>query len=148
MNRFLILIFSALVLASCSKNTMSKIPSISGLKLYPADSFIIGVDTAIMKFDFADGDADIANDPKSMVYVKDSRYDTGFQAYEFPSITSTIEDPNKGLIGTVYLLPIQPTPRDSVHYHKGDTLTYEVYITDRAGNQSNHLISAPFYLRP
>lgn len=122
---------------------MSKIPFISLLKVYPGDSLRVNVDTVFMSFRFSDGDADIANDNASKVFVKDNRTDS-FMSYSFPSIDDAVLDPKKGITGTCFVLPVpQPEPRqDTFHVNNGDTFRYEVYITDRAGNASNHITTS------
>ena len=136
---------------SCEKNMVSKIPHISLTALVP-DSMRVGYDTAYIVFKFTDGDADLGNDTSSSVYIKDLRFDTaGFRRYNFPVIDATIEDPKKGLSGTGYvLLPdslTKPRP-DTLHLLHGDTIAYEMYITDRARNQSNHIFTPSIIIRP
>jgi hypothetical protein len=128
--------------ASCEKNTMSKVPHISLVQFVPKDSMRVNIDSAWIVFSFTDGDADIANDTVSGVWVRDSRYES-FLRYNFPEVDGAIEDPKKGLSGTVYYFDL-PIPR----YPEGDTLFYELYVTDRAGNASNHIQTNSFLLRP
>lgn len=119
----------------------------------PQDTFFTNKDTAYIQFKFVDGDADIGVDnTKSAVYLKDLRFDTAvFTKNDFPEIDESIQDPLKGLQGTIYLLPYmeqQPVCRqDSVHKY-GDTIVYELYITDRAGNESNHIVTKPLFIKP
>ena len=151
MKRYLLLLLMVSLLASCEKNKVSKIPHISLMSFTPNDSMVVNIDTALVIFKFTDGNADIGNDTVSAIWIKDSRYDSaGFQKYSFPNIDATIEDPKKGLTGTVYFFPDpQPVPRgDSIHLATGDTLHYEFYITDRARNESNHLITHHLIIRP
>jgi hypothetical protein len=91
-------------------------------------------DSVTITFGFTDGDGDLGaldGDTLPNTFIKDSR--TGFiYTYQFPSITP---DGNvKDISGTVeIILPgITCVPNVNV-----DQLTYEVYITDRAGNKSN-----------
>ncbi|NDC42646.1 MAG: hypothetical protein EBZ77_14045 [Chitinophagia bacterium] len=147
---FLASLACLLWLASCDKNSVSKIPHIKLVNLYPLDSMRVNVDTPYIEFQFTDGDADIATDPASAVYLKDSRYpDTGFRKFPFPVIDQSILDPKKGISGTCYVIPLPiPTPRtDPNHLKNGDTLTYELYMTDNAGNESNHEVTHPLILR-
>lgn len=146
---FILVLFSA-----CEKNTVSKIPHIAliGQGLFPLDSMYVG-DTAAIQFSLVDGDGDIGysdpNDPGvSQVYINDKRFDTGYARNPFPGIDVTIEDPKKGLQGICLVLQF-PLPRlDSLHTATGDTLTYELYIKDRAGNESNHLVTHALIIRP
>ena len=146
MKRHGIALFLGLALfASCAKNTVSKIPYISLVGFAPADSLHANVDTAIIEFRFTDGDGDIGVDSAtSAIFLKDKRFDSvGFVKYPFPfDIDPSIEDPKKGITGVAFFMPDpQPVPRDSIHGVIGDTLYYELYITDRAGHASNHLIT-------
>jgi hypothetical protein len=144
------LLFIALLLGSCSSNNVSKIPHISLIAFVP-DSMVVNIDTTFIEFSLTDGDGDIGNSPTSQIWLKDSRFDSaGFVATPFPAIDQSIEDPKKGLQGTCLFYPLpQPVPRlDSNHFNNGDTLTYEFYITDRANNSSNHIITHPLIIRP
>lgn len=147
------IVVSGLVLfASCEKNSGSKIPQIA-LKYAGPDSVRANLDTAFIQFSFTDGDADLAGDTaKSAVFVKDKRYDSlGFVKYIFPDIDASIEDPKKGISGTAVVLLLQPpvTPRtDSLHMVLGDTTSFELYITDRAGNESNHITTGQIRIKP
>lgn len=138
--------------ASCSKNTMSKIPHIS-LKYAGPDSMRANIDTAFIVFNFTDGDADLGVDTsKSAVFVKDMRFDSaGFIKYDFPAIDPNILDPKKGITGTGYVIllapPLVPRP-DTLHTVYGDTTSFEMYITDGAGNESNHINTNQIIVRP
>jgi len=113
------------------------------------------VDTAFIEFSLVDGDGDIGySNPQtgdtSQIYFRDSRFDSaGFVPNQFPAIDVTIEDPKKGLQGTCLFYPLpQPSPRtDSLHTATGDTLFYELYIVDRAGHQSNHIVTHSIIVR-
>ena len=145
------LVFLSVAFTACEKNTVSKIPSISLMAFMPVDSMIVNIDTCYIEFSLTDGDGDIGNSPTSQIYIKDSRFDSlGFVNFSFPTIDGSIETPKYGLQGTCIFFPVpQPTPRlDSIHLVTGDTLTYELYITDRAGHQSNHIITRPLIVRP
>lgn len=150
----IVFLLGSILLASCQKNTMSKIPHIA-LTYAGPDSIRANYDTAFIMFNFTDGDADLGNDTaKSCVFVKDKRYDTTgatFTKYNFPDIDPNIEDPKKGITGNGVILLLSPplVPRsDSFHMVKGDTTSYEMYITDRAGNESNHITTRQIIVRP
>ena len=148
--RSALIVSGCLLLAACEKNNMSKIPQISLVEAGP-DSVKVNLDTAYIVFNYADGDADLGNSSTSAVFVKDLRYDTGYVQYEFPYIVPSQEDPKKGLTGTGAVLLLQPplTPRsDSMHMVHGDTTHFEMYITDRAGNASNHITTQDIIIRP
>ena len=144
------LLFLAIAFVACDKNTVSKIPHISLIAFAPRDSMIANIDTCKIEFSLVDGDGDIGNDTVSVIHLKDSRYESaGFVKTPFPAIDPSIEDPKKGLQGTCLFSPVPPpVPRDSIHAVTGDTLSYELYITDRAGHESNHIITHSFIVRP
>jgi hypothetical protein len=122
---------------------VSKIPFIQLTSFLPFDSAKVNIDLVAVNFTITDGDADIANDTTSMIWLKDSRFDTaGFIPTPFPPIDVAVENPKKGLIGTCTFYPVPPpTPRlDSFHRAVNrDTFYYQLYITDRAGHKSNVL---------
>jgi len=140
--------------SSCdTKNSVSKIPQIALIGFEPvSDSMKVNIDTAAVLFSIVDGDADIGNDSViSVIYWMDSRYQSaGFNKTPFPAIDASIEDPKKGLKGTCFFQPFPyPEPRgDSLHTATGDTLSYEFYIKDRAGHESNHITTPTFIIRP
>ena len=149
---YFILFLSLAVFTACQKNTVSKIPHISLIGVSAGDSIVGTQDTVVIGFNFTDGDGDIGVDTTSQIYVNDIRYNATpvLMKYNFPSIDGSIEDPKKGLTGNCYFFinPL-PAPRlDSTHAVKGDTVTYEFYITDRAGNASNHITTHPIIIRP
>jgi hypothetical protein len=146
----ILLLCIGVAFSSCEKNMVSKIPYINLLAFEP-DSMRVNIDTTYFEFDITDGDADIGNDTVSVIHLRDSRFDTaGFVKTPFPPIDGSIQDPKKGMEGYCVFFPFpQPVPRgDSIHTHFGDTLTYELYITDRAGNESNHITTHPLIIRP
>ncbi len=147
----------AVAVFSCQKSSdVSKIPQI-GLIYFGstqgADSIIQNIDTGLLQFSIVDGDADLGNSATGTqkdIYIKDSRYDTGYVGYFFPTIDQSIEDPKKGIQGicTFVFTPDMLSMRyDSLH-KAGDTVSLELYIVDRAGHQSNHIVTGKIYIRP
>ena len=146
-----------LALASCQKNAVSGIPSITfeycGLS-NGADTLAVNQDTPFLKFSIIDGDADLGNTPPGPpydIYINDMRFDTGYAGFMFPSIDQSIEDPKKGIQGTcIFLfLPSILQPRgDSIHTFVADTVYYKVYILDRAGHHSDTITTTPLIIYP
>jgi len=145
----LLLFLGAILLAACEKSNLPKVPSI-GLLYAGPDSMKVNVDDYVIQFSIVDGDADIGDNQESVIYLKDSRFDTGFARCQFPPIDPEALDPDKGLEGQCFFIPFPgPEPRlDSLHMATGDTLTYEFYIKDNAGNESNHLETGRIIVRP
>ena len=146
-----LILLAGILFIGCTKNTVSKIPQISLITFMPLDTMTVNIDTVYLYFNLTDGDGDIGNDTTSGIFYEDSRFVSGgFQRADFPAIYPTAEDPNKGLQGTVLFYPIpQPVPRsDSLHMAVGDTMSYEFYVTDRAGHASNHIITHKLIIYP
>jgi len=148
----------ALAFASCQKNTVSSIPSISLQYFGPlngSDTLISKTDTCLLRFTLADGDADLGNPlpgPPYDIYIDDMRYDSaGFVGYFFPAIDQGIEDPKNGIQGTCEffyypsVLGLAPTltPRNGV-----DTVYLKIYIQDRAGHHSDTITTRRIVLLP
>lgn len=137
-----------LLLSACQKNTVSKIPNIA-LSSFGPSTILVNLDTVFIKFTIVDGDGDIGVTSESQIYLKDSRFDSaGYFTTQFPTIDASVEDPKKGLeaVCTFYPVP-QPVPRSDSAHTKFDTLHYEMYITDRAGHESNHVITPSLIIK-
>jgi hypothetical protein len=141
------------LLSSCEKNEVSKIPQIGFLQFSPS-IIKAGRDTAFMQFSIRDGDADLGVSPganKYDIYIKDLRFDSAnFVGYLFPGIDPGILDPTKGITGTCTFLFIPKllyARTDSPMHYRYDTARFEVYIMDRAGNNSNPIITDPLVMQ-
>ncbi len=148
------LLLVVLMAASCQKILQSKIPQIELMSFGPT-VVKVNYGVPILTFSMKDGDADLGNrlgSGKYDIFVKDFRYDTGYVGYYFPAdFDPSIEDPDKGIKGTCefQFVPTIFTPRiDSLHMATGDTTHFEVYIVDRGGNQSNHIVTDNVILTP
>lgn len=154
-NLLAVIILSAVTgfASSCSKDGAGdSAPVISQLSIAP-NTVRSGFskDTVFVTFTVNDKNADLGRDIQNKefdIYMRDSRdlHETGFP---FPSIPEEIKDPSKGLtaITTVKLnaaLFLQ-TRQDHL---EGDTLHYEIYVMDKAGNKSNVLTTSDIYILP
>lgn len=149
----LVLLISMTLVTSCEKNEVSKIPQIGFLQLTP-QVIKAGRDTAFLQFSIRDGDADLGVKPganKYDIYIKDLRFDSSdFIGYLFPGIDPGIKDPAKGITGicTFLLIPQLLYARtDSPRHYFFDTARFEVYIVDRAGNNSNRIVTDGLVMR-
>ena len=149
---FFMIASALLALSACHRNTLSKIPKIAFISMNP-DSVKAGnsADTVFIVFHLQDGDADLGNDQNGTnydIYMIDSRTDST-QGYFFPSIDKAVENPQYGLVGycTFKMQAAFLVPRPD-HMLTGDTVHYEIYIKDRAQNESNHIITPDIYIRP
>lgn len=142
----------AIFFVACKRAGQSKIPEIKLISMTPDSVKAGSQDTVYITFKLVDGDADLGNDPGGQVYdiyLKDSRVDT-FIGYFFPEISADVRDAGRGVEGictfkqlAAYLIPRE----DSLHMATGDTLFYELYIKDRARNESNHIVTQNLYIK-
>jgi hypothetical protein len=158
-----ILVLCVAALYSCSKDPVgAKVPKITfagiSSQVHAGSAEFIN-----LSLKFEDGDADIGNgDPTGPcgIYILEKRlgfytepFSTINAPYAIPKIEDEFKDPAKGLTGS--LLAQIPaaffTIRsvDSPYYHidqDHDTLQFEVYIKDIAGNESNHITTSDVIL--
>jgi hypothetical protein len=141
---------------SCKKSSNSPIPYIELVSFSP-DTIKNGspVDTAFLTFNFSDGDGDLGNDVTKGdydVFLRDMR-DSAYPIirYPFPDIPDDARDPIDGINGTgaIAMYGVNLTVRqDTLHKFSGDTIVYQMWIVDRAKNQSNIITTTPLYIRP
>ena len=136
-------------IVSCQKKTSTNVPQITFTQLTP-DTTQEGspYDTVSIKFNITDN---IANLASGYIFIKDSRFDTGYAMDILPSVSVSGVDPSESVhaLCTYYMLSANILVRpDSVHLKNGDTLHYEVYITDQSGQASNHIITPDLYIKP
>jgi len=103
-----------------------------------------------VNFNFSDKDGDLGVSPSSGdfdIYTIDNR-DTTFINYFFPKDLNQYIDPTHGVTGQCALgiqaafLTLRPDRLD------GDTVRFEIYIRDKAGNESNRFTTPDIYLIP
>ena len=135
-----------ILLLSCNKSTnVSKIPSISFRSLEPQSVKAGGDSTVVVKINFEDGDGDIGFGTYN-IYMKDSR-DSSVVLMKIPEIPSAYSPQNgiKGLITVDYLSALLTLRPDTAHINS-DTLRWAIYIKDKAGHQSNTILTDSLYL--
>lgn len=146
---------AAAVFAACKPaDPLSPIPSIAFVSMEPRTvQAASSEDKVFLKFNFFDGDADLSVGSASTasdVFLIDSR-DSSVREMLLPNIEDAMRDPVNGMMGdaTLTLEAALLLPRnDSLHLATGDTLRYEVYIRDRAGNESNRFTTPDIFLTP
>ena len=106
-------------------------------------------DTVYMTVSFTDGDGDLGTQDDSLdIFLTDTRLDAGPLKYKLPFVP--LQGTGNGISGDItVLLPatccifpnnIAPPCDNSVSdLYPTDTMTYEVFIRDRAGNESNRI---------
>ena len=147
-----LLLCCVVLLAGCiGKQTRpSIIPTISFISFGP-DTILGGSskDTAYLTFHVIDGDGDLGNDPGGSsydIFLKSSRPQDSLYTDFFADIPSGANDPQVGISATTQvLLPaFGLVARDSV---ATDSISYEVYVHDKAGHESNHIFTNKIYIK-
>ncbi len=154
-NKSVYIIAVALITVSCNKKVnRDPVPSIlyNGISPRTVTNGFVG-DTVTIKFVVNDGDADLGNGVDATnhdIFVKDSRSSTGEeQKFYFPNIPKDAVLENKSM--QVYTSLNLDAPQYFVlrpDRPNGDTLTFEIYVKDRAGNKSNIITTEPIYIQP
>lgn len=115
----------------------------------------LNTDSLFLTFSYTDGDGDLGftdADTNQSIFVIDSR--TGFiqDRYKLPEIPD--QGTANGIFGEVKILlyttcclfPQGIPPCSSPPAFPTDTVTFEVYMVDRAGNHSNTITTPPITL--
>ncbi|MBR9922826.1 MAG: hypothetical protein GYB31_18520 [Bacteroidetes bacterium] len=118
-------------------------------------------DQTLLTIAFTDGDGDIGNfqtDGTSELdmFLIDNRTGDFAEKYSIPFVPE--QGASNGISGEVYatlyntcciyppFVTDAATGCDPSQQYLVDTLIYEIYIMDRAGNESNHVFTDPIYL--
>lgn len=112
----------------------------------------LNLDSTILFLSFTDGDGDIGNDVEVNVFVTDTRDDFLAARYRLPMIPEA--GSNNGVSGEIQLVlyttcctfPNGQAPCTPSEQFPTDTVIYEIYIQDRAGNVSNIVRTDPITL--
>lgn len=137
-------------------------PDIPGLKYqkYMNQTVALKADEAstYFEFTFTDGDGDIANDPQNLtneLFFRDMRDTNSKVAYHFglpiPYVSDDKRSKKGGLEGRlrINLGKQYYNNIDSTHLSLGrDTLVWNVFIIDRAGNKSNVVATDTVFIIP
>ena len=142
----------------CRKDAIPDEPSILFIKqsqTMVADSGK-GEETLIFYFNFVDGDADVGPietfppdpnaEPQQNIVFIDSRDTNKLLRFDFPPIPQSVIT-NDGVKGTfdVFMDP-RLIIADTSALVLTDTVTYEVYVTDKAGHVSNRVKTEPIII--
>ncbi len=137
---------------SCRKDSQtSKIPQISWLGM-STDRVRSGqvTDTVFLHFALRDGDGDLGRKNEYDIFLIDSRDTTRTElGFAIPAIPEEIVNPRKGVEGECQLgIDAARFLILREDFPDGDSLYYEFYIQDRAGNKSNRLETPTIYILP
>ena len=112
-------------------------------------------DSLFLKFSFTDGDGDFGNeadDTEQNIFIIDNR--TGLFHDQFKSPLIPKQGSNNGIVGevtirlftTCCLFPEGIPACDNPPQYPYDTLSFEIFVVDRAGNESNHIVTEDLIL--
>jgi hypothetical protein len=122
---------------SMSRNTMKQ-------SKFPTDSIRV-------VFGFKDGDGDINIKDTANVFIFDKRQNALQEQYVVPMIPKI--GSNKGVSGeitvtihTTCCLPPNGKPCEKLSDFPKDSLVYQIYMKDKAGNKSNVIETKPIFI--
>ncbi len=109
-------------------------------------------DSVFVALDFADGDGDLGSEDESSIFFIDTRQDFVFSSFRMPELPEPGND--RAVQGTVTVKLLTTCCIDDM----GNTcptddpsltqdVIFEVYLVDRAGNESNRLTLPPLIIR-
>ena len=139
------------IVASCKKTKNNNNKPVITLQGLDSNTVVSGSseDTVFIRFQVVDGDGDIAHDKGGDhdIYLTDSR--TGeVLKYRYPDIPSGTINPEEGVNAFVTLQVLAAFLETRLDHPMGDTLTYDLYVKDKAGNQSNVITTPKVYILP
>ncbi|MBL7774282.1 MAG: hypothetical protein JNM95_15595 [Chitinophagaceae bacterium] len=142
------LLFSTVLLISVSCNKITKYGTIPKITFNDMGFNTIkqGSDTTLrVTIDFEDGDGDIGFQSENLFFVDPRDSDT--VRYLIPTIPERFE-PKRGLKGTLQVDVLCATLviKDTANHPENDTLIWNIYLKDQAGNQSNIIKSEALIL--
>lgn len=127
----------AISFVSMSRNTMKQ-------SKFPTDSIRV-------VFSFQDGDGDINIKDSANVFIIDKRQNALQEQYVIPMVPKL--GSNKGISGEISItihttccLPPNGKPCEKLVDFPRDSLVYQIYIKDKAGNKSNVIETKPVFL--
>lgn len=153
MKRVLIFLAAVVVLGGCFKEpSYSPIPEIAFMRVSATDDPILALTSNVyIQFSFQDGDGDLGRlneaDTTANMFIRDLRF--GFinsEAYSIPPIPRKGSSPAvKGDISfnfrnSLFCNPLFPAKQF-------DTIQYEIFVRDRAGNISNTITTPPIVVK-
>ncbi|MBX2817348.1 MAG: hypothetical protein KTR24_15170 [Saprospiraceae bacterium] len=112
----------------------------------------LNLDSTILFLSFTDGDGDVGTDTEVNLFVTDTRDDFVAARYRLPFIP--VAGSNNGVSGDIQLVlfttcctyPNGQAPCTPSEEFPSDTVIYEIYMMDRAGNISNKVLTDPIIL--
>jgi hypothetical protein len=103
-------------------------------------------DTLVISFNYEDGDGDLGDEDITNAWIIDSRTSLPL-GWKIPVLNST--GVPQAISGTIWFtlapgtgIECQPDPPGRTH----DTVSYEIYVRDQAGHESNHIFTEDIFL--
>jgi hypothetical protein len=142
MRYYIILLGIILIVASCKKDQFNTVPKISFLSLSPSSwqSTSTAINGPWLKFQLNDKEGDFGFQDTSISYVYVKRFSTGLStvdSFSFPFPNLPIADKSNLDVEVTIDLNFALPPR--AMRPRVDTIFYEFYVKDFAGNKSNVL---------
>lgn len=116
---------------------------------------VLGIeDSLFLTFSFTDGDGDLGNLGQAKdsvnIFLTDKRTNQPSERFRIPYVPE--QGAGNGISGDMRLLLFTTCcnvlpPCETSTTKPIDTLIYEIYIKDRAGHESNKILTAPIYLQ-
>ena len=112
----------------------------------------VNLDSTVLFLSFTDGDGDIGSEQELNLFITDTRDDFLAARYRLPFVP--VAGSNNGISGDIQLVlyttcctfPNGQAPCTSSDQFPTDTVVYEIYMVDRAGNESNVVQTSPIIL--
>ena len=142
---FIFAIISLFAISCNKKNKYPNVPKLIFSKLSHGSVQAGGNETIVISFRFEDGDGNIGFGTENL-FIRDNR-DTLWTPYIIPDIPEKFS-PDNGLAGIMtidYEAAFLLLRSDAAHT-ESDTLTWDIYMKDEAGNVSNTITTTPLIL--
>ncbi len=155
---YILSIATVLVIFSCANPPdfpLEPIITYESISTNTINQSAIRADSAMITISFTDGDGDLGREDMDSVdiFIIDNRIDFLQPGFVIPFIGQ--QGVGKGISGEISFLappnccifenglpPCQPSTEFPI-----DTVTYDIYIVDRAGNESNRVTTEPIFIR-
>ena len=152
----IVLIVSCIIFVACYKTPEYPIEPQIEFVTYSAQQPYTIPDTAFLRISFTDGDGDLGKinnaDSSSRIFIRDVKYSLDKVPQAIPVIPQ--KGTTKAISGTIDIklagtggVGLFDGSSCLLYQHPFDTLTFEIYIQDRAGHISNKIITPPLVVR-